>query len=230
MCFGGNQTCLEKDVQPGVGSTDPIPITMHVTLTLQTHKHVLWILPGVPFRRCMLSSMHAWFHMSVFLRDPMMFRVAPQGFSLPLSQGFLPSPKEGSEKGILPTNHSEIMNNTLISHLSLLQFFLDPSFWIPLWGAVIFVNASQRRSTPVSLTITAYRPYHSESATPSKCLAAGRDREHPRKPACPLDVSGRSRARVRPRRFTVLPAAVRCDMVLHQAFRTGGVRKKGHRR
>ena len=31
---GRNHACLEKDVQPWVGSTDPIPITMCITLTL----------------------------------------------------------------------------------------------------------------------------------------------------------------------------------------------------
>ena len=32
--LGGNQTYLERDVHEGVGSTDPIPIPMYITLTL----------------------------------------------------------------------------------------------------------------------------------------------------------------------------------------------------
>ena len=31
--IGGNQACLEKDVHPRVGSTDPIPVSVYVTLT-----------------------------------------------------------------------------------------------------------------------------------------------------------------------------------------------------
>ena len=32
--FGRNQTYLEKDVPQWVGSTDPIPMTMHITFTV----------------------------------------------------------------------------------------------------------------------------------------------------------------------------------------------------
>ena len=60
--LGGNQTCLEEDVRQQVGSFDPIPISVYRTLTLSTYKRLSWTLPGVPTRRCMCSSVHAWLH------------------------------------------------------------------------------------------------------------------------------------------------------------------------
>ena len=33
---GGSQACLEKDVHPWVGSTDPTPITMYFTANLRS--------------------------------------------------------------------------------------------------------------------------------------------------------------------------------------------------
>ena len=38
--FGGNQTCLEKDIQRWVGPIDQVPITMCVTLALYACKHL----------------------------------------------------------------------------------------------------------------------------------------------------------------------------------------------
>ena len=55
---GAYQPGLEKGVHPSVGSADPTPITMYMTLTLYTYKHMSWILPGVPTRRCMCSPVH----------------------------------------------------------------------------------------------------------------------------------------------------------------------------
>ena len=45
---------------------DPIPITMYVTIILQTYEHILWILTEVPTRRSMSSSVQVWFHLTLY--------------------------------------------------------------------------------------------------------------------------------------------------------------------
>ena len=61
--FRGSQICLEKDVHTWVRPTD---LNSHhhvcyITLTLETCKHISWILPGVPLSMC--SSVHVWFQL-----------------------------------------------------------------------------------------------------------------------------------------------------------------------
>ena len=59
----GRLGVVVKSSDPMGSSTDLIPITMYITLTLQTNKHTLWILPGAPTRRCACSSVYVWLHL-----------------------------------------------------------------------------------------------------------------------------------------------------------------------
>ena len=58
----GTKRTLKNHVHQWVGSTRPTTITMYI-LTISPYKFMLWILPGVPTRRCMCSSVHVWFHL-----------------------------------------------------------------------------------------------------------------------------------------------------------------------
>ena len=67
--FGRNQACLEEDVHQWVGSTDPVPMTTYITLTIYTYT-----LHGMDLARgtyilvvCVCSSVHARFHPILFV-------------------------------------------------------------------------------------------------------------------------------------------------------------------